>query len=962
MNGHDDGYDRFVHQPFHGSSSVGDSVDRDSQLFIEKNRNLFESMDFEETESVMWRKHQLRRFFQDRQTWWTNSRRTTARKWVLITTLGLTIGAMGYFVSFLTSSLTDFKYNSALDLIDKGNWEGAFFAFMGICLFYASVAGMLCWMEPSAGGSGIPEIKAYLNGINLNKVVRIRVLIFKVIGMCFSVGAGLPLGKEGPMIHAGSVAGAAISQGKSMTFGFDTSWTKFQDLRNDRSKRDFVTFGGAAGVAAAFSAPIGGVLFTLEEGASFWSTSITFRAFFCAMITQLTLNLLYSGFQLGRNRADGLFAFGLFDDFSGYATFELFIFILMGACGGAMGAFYNEMNRRAALFRAKIIGPVIWKRALELFCVTLLMGVITFIMPLVWASCTPIPTDTADWSDQEVNLLDKLVQFQCSDNQYNQVASLYFVPADVALQQLFHFRESGGTTYTTFDTGALLLFFIPYFSIAMLVSGMMVPAGLFVPMLVSGASYGRIVGHILNTAFPGHVTDAGTYALIGAAALLGGMSRMTMAGTIIMLEASGNSEYLLPLMLTFAAARYFGNAINHPIYDMFIHLKDLPFLESSLKTLGLLNYHPVVEIMAHPVVTLGEISKVGDVHRILSTMSHNGFPVIGKTGHLRGMILRKHLCTLMKLKAFSSPVVGGQPGQLAPAATVFHDTLERTYPNYPRIEDIILTPTEMNCYLDIRPYMDTSPYTINASSSVQRCYRFFRTMGLRHLIVLDGDHRVTGMITRKDISESRLEDHWYREGENMQKFLNYDADGAHEGAGLLSPSTINTEEDFASSGMSLNLHTFPSSGFGGGGDGGGLGSETSSQSGATITSHVPSFGGSPSSSGYAPPLSQQQQALTAATQQGADPYNNNNNNNMASLYDHTGADDASSTSNPLATSGNPAGGATTGSGSRTTPRYPVPTISAAGAGAGAGPSGPPSQSVSKIKKAMKEPKSMRSST
>ena len=56
MNGHDDGYDRFVHQPFHGSSSVGDSVDRDSQLFIEKNRNLFESMDFEETESVMWRK------------------------------------------------------------------------------------------------------------------------------------------------------------------------------------------------------------------------------------------------------------------------------------------------------------------------------------------------------------------------------------------------------------------------------------------------------------------------------------------------------------------------------------------------------------------------------------------------------------------------------------------------------------------------------------------------------------------------------------------------------------------------------------------------------------------------------------------------------------------------------------------------------------------------------------------
>lgn len=535
------------------------------------------------------------------------------------------------------------------------------------------------------------------------------------------------------MIHAGAVAGAAISQGKTATFGFDTSWTKFQDLRNDRSKRDFVTFGSAAGVAAAFSAPIGGVLFTLEEGASYWSTNLTFRAFFCAMITQLTLNLLYSGFQLGRDHSDGLFAFGLFTDFSGYATFELFIFILMGAGGGVMGAFFNEMNKRAALFRAQHITASVWKRGLELFCVTTLMTVIVFVVPLMWNTCTAIPTDTADWDDQEVNLLDKLVQYQCGDNEYNQVASLYFVPADVALQQLFHFKESGGTTYTTFDTGALLLFFVPYFGVAMLCSGLIVPAGLFVPMLVSGACYGRIVGHILNTAFSGYVTDSGTYALLGAAALLGGMSRMTMAGTIIMLEASGNSEYLLPLMLTFAAARYTGNAMGDPIYDMMIHLKNLPFLESSLKTLGLLNYHPVVEVMAQPVVTLNEINRVGDVHRILSTMSHNGFPVIGRTGHLRGLILRKHLCTLIKLKAFSAPTA---TGQLAPAATVFHDTLERTYPNYPRIEDITLTPAEMVCNLIFHctcKRCDTCPCWVVPGRSPLSCLlvssRYIRTAG-----------------------------------------------------------------------------------------------------------------------------------------------------------------------------------------------------------------------------------------
>jgi hypothetical protein len=61
---------------------------------------------------------------------------------------------------------------------------------------------------------------------------------------------------------------------------------------------------------------------------------------------------------------------------------------------------------------------------------------------------------------------------------------------------------------------------------------------------------------------------------------------MTIAGTVIVLEACGNTQYLLPLMLTFAAARYTGNAINEPMYDMQIRLKEMPFLADSLKTLG----------------------------------------------------------------------------------------------------------------------------------------------------------------------------------------------------------------------------------------------------------------------------------------------------------------------------------------------------------------------------------------
>lgn len=59
--------------------------------------------------------------------------------------------------------------------------------------------------------------------------------------------------------------------------------------------------------------------------------------------------------------------------------------------------------------------------------------------------------------------------------------------------------------------------------------------------------------------------------------------------------------------------------------------------------------------------------------------------------------------------------------------------------------------------------MDSAPYSINESSSVKRCYRFFRTMGLRHLVVVNAYHKVTGMITRNDVTQHRMQSHWVKE-------------------------------------------------------------------------------------------------------------------------------------------------------------------------------------------------------
>jgi chloride channel 7 len=85
----------------------------------------------------------------------------------------------------------------------------------------------------------------------------------QILGSVLGVSAGFVLGKEGPMVHTGSCVASLLAQGGSRKYGLTWNWIRY--FKNDLDRRDLITCGAAAGVAAAFRAPVGGVLFALEE-------------------------------------------------------------------------------------------------------------------------------------------------------------------------------------------------------------------------------------------------------------------------------------------------------------------------------------------------------------------------------------------------------------------------------------------------------------------------------------------------------------------------------------------------------------------------------------------------------------------------------------------------------------------------------------------------------------------------
>ncbi|MCO5574994.1 hypothetical protein L7F22_028791, partial [Adiantum nelumboides] len=172
-----------------------------------------------------------------------------------------------------------------------------------------------------------------------------------VVGSIGVVLGGLYLGKEALLLHFGACIASFLSQGSSKCFKLNWKWLRV--LRHDRLRRDLVTCGAAAGIAVAFRALVGGIIFALEEMMSWWRAALLWRMLFttaCVTVVRQAANNICQGQNRGVFGYGGLIVFHMSDVSTNMGQMALIMAMLLGIFGGLLGSLFTFLRGKFIKF------------------------------------------------------------------------------------------------------------------------------------------------------------------------------------------------------------------------------------------------------------------------------------------------------------------------------------------------------------------------------------------------------------------------------------------------------------------------------------------------------------------------------------------------------------------------------------------------------------------------------------
>ncbi|KAJ0526008.1 putative CBS domain, chloride channel, voltage gated, chloride channel, core [Helianthus annuus] len=488
--------------------------------------------------------------------------------------------------------------------------------------------------------------------------------------------------------------------------------------------------------------------------ATWWRSALLWRTFFSTAVVVVVLRAFMEYCKSGEC---GLFGEGglIMFDVSGvsvnYHLVDLIPVTVIGIIGGVLGSLYNYVLHKVLRLYNLInekgkLAKILLSLSVSLFTSACLYG-----LPFL-ASCTPCdPSAPLDTECPSTGRMGNFKKFNCPKGHYNDLATLLLTTNDDAVRNIF-----STNTPSEYRVFSLFIFFILYCILGLFTFGIAVPSGLFLPIILMGSAYGRLLGMAMG---PYTTIDQGLFAVLGAASLMAGSMRMTVSLCVIFLELTNNLLLLPITMLVLLISKSVGDCFNPSIYEIILELKGLPFLEAHPEPwMRNITVGELADVKP-PMVTLSGIEKVGRIVEVLRNTTHNAFavvdntmvPMVGQMSEVHGLVLRAHLLLVLKKKWFLQERRRTEEWEVREKFT-WVDVAER----WGTIEEVAVTKEEMEMYVDLHPLTNTTPYTVVETMSVAKALVQFRQVGLRHMLVLPKYHGpsvppVVGILTRQDL-------------------------------------------------------------------------------------------------------------------------------------------------------------------------------------------------------------------
>ncbi|CAG9466434.1 unnamed protein product [Pedinophyceae sp. YPF-701] len=660
---------------------------------------LAESMDYEPLQNEFFMTNQAKNKSQARHFYGYSG--LTFAKFLVVFATGIATGLVTAAMGAYTGKLTDYRNRAITSVIhtdaNHGGVAMGFAVYTLTCLSLVTFASVLAeFVAPQAAGAGVSLVMAYLNGNHIPDLLRVRTLAVKFVGTLCGCASGLAVGPEAPLIHMGACIasnmthfsckwlgkllpcwGACSPREAANEVGDGSEAANFRrrcalgmPAFNDADTREFVSAGAAAGISAAFGAPIGGVVFAMEEACSFWSRKVAWRCFLASSIAVLSIQQLDRRSNLGLLSFDGVAVLENND-----WLMQTPFLVLTAGVASCLGVVFNFLRRKQWAYRAPRSRHFL--RILEVIGVAVLSCSVFFGLSLAFGTCVP---RSQTW------LEDYGMRLTCAPGFHNDMATATLSMPEKTIRELFSLgknlaREQRCTPDSCFFSArTMALLAASYLLLMAAAVNTALPSGIFMPSIMVGAASGGFIGMCLQQVLP-HNWDIqpGLYALVGATAMLSGVFRSPISLVVIVVEGTRGIDFMFGIIIAVVVSSW-----------MCYHLDSEGVYESELERDGnvfFLRHEPprrlrtllAKDIMATDVVGFEPIANVRKIVRVLQRTTHNGFPVLANNvdpleedseddsvdmggagrsrpllpqGRVEGIILRSQVLVLLQRQAF----------------------------------------------------------------------------------------------------------------------------------------------------------------------------------------------------------------------------------------------------------------------------------------------------------------------